>query len=81
MPHIFNSMEHELKELGKSLMKQMHEEYMEDEELYVTDVMDGMNVIEQLAVMFVTGTAGEAFERVADEVGECVVDNQYWFKD
>lgn len=76
-----NDMEHELRELGKRLMRQMHDEYESDEELTVSEVMDGMNAIEQLAVLYVTGEVGEAFERVADEVGECIVTNQYWFKD
>lgn len=73
-------MEYELRELGKRLMQLMHDEYMDDEGRRVSDVMDGMNNIEKLAVLYVTGEAGEAFDCVAEEVGECIKTNEYWFK-
>ena len=79
-------MEHELRELGNRLMKEMFDEWKEavdeggvggDPQVNALDVLDGMNNVEMLAVMYVTATAGEAFASVMDEIAECVVENEW----
>ena len=73
--------EYELREYGKRLMEELYREYIEavedggpgaDPYDNSIDVLDGMNNVEVLAVMYVTATEGEAFESVREEIAECV---------
>ena len=82
-------MEYELRELGNRLMNELHKEWKEavdegglggDPIDNSIDVLDGMNNIERLAVLYVTATVGEAFESVMDEVAECVRTRNWAFQ-
>ena len=68
-------MEHELLELGKRLIKQMAEEYRADNNgPNQYEVMDGMNNLECLAVIWAAGAVGTAFEAAADEIAACITE-------
>lgn len=82
-------MEYELRELGNRIMSELHKEWKEavddgglggDPIDNSYDVLDGMNNIELLAVLYVTANVGEAFEAVTDDVAECVRNRTWAFQ-
>lgn len=82
-------MDYELRKLGNRVMHELHREWKEavdagglggDPIDNSVDVLDGMSNIELLAVMYVTATAGEAFQAVTDEVAECIRNRDWAFQ-
>lgn len=82
-------MDYELRKYGNRIMHELHKEWKEavdagglggDPVDNSVDVLDGMNNIELLAVMYVTGTADSAFDSVLDEVAECVRNRSWAFQ-
>ena len=70
-------MEQELREIGNRLMEQLREEYEQSDD---GDFEYGMNNVEMLAVLYVTGTVGEAFCAVMEDIDDCVSNNVWWHK-
>ena len=82
-------MEYRLRKLGCRLMEELHKEWKEavdagglggDPSDNSVDVLDGMNNIEMLAVIYATCTTSDAFEAVADEVADCVRNRDWAFQ-
>ena len=82
-------MEYRLRKLGCRLMEELHKEWKEavdagglggDPIDNSVDVLDGMNNIEMLAVIYATCTTSDAFEAVADEVADCVRNRDWAFQ-
>lgn len=82
-------MEYKLRKLGCRLMEELHKEWKEavDEggpggepiENSIA-VLDGMNNMEMLAVIYATCTTSDAFKAVLDEVAECVRNRDWAFQ-
>lgn len=82
-------MDYELRKYGNRIMHELYREWKEavdagglggDPIDNSVDVFDGMNNMELLAVMYVTGTASTAFSSVLDEVAECVRNRSWAFQ-
>ena len=67
-------MENELRELGNRLMRLIAEDKTEPR-------LDGLSNVDVLALIYVTGTAGEALASVADEIEECADNGTWWGKE
>lgn len=82
-------MDYELRKLGNRVMQELHREYSDavsdggpgsDPVENSIDVLDGMNNVEMLAVMYATATVRDAFLNVADEVAECIRNHDWAFQ-
>ena len=79
-------MEHELRKFGCHIMEQLYKEYTDlvdegcdpDDSAY--NVLDNMNSIEMLAVIYATCTTSDAFASVIDEIAECVSNRNWAFQ-
>lgn len=82
-------MDYELRKYGNRIMHELYREWKEavddgglggDPIDNSVDVLDGMNNMELLAVMYVTGTAGAAFDSVIDKVADCIRNRNWMFR-
>lgn len=82
-------MDYELRKYGNRIMHELHKEWLEELDKEgpdgnrvskSMDVLDGMNNMELLAVMYVTGTAGAAFDSVIDKVADCIRNHNWMLR-
>ena len=84
-------MDYELRKYGNRIMHELRKEWLEslEEDGSGGDrvdksiaVLDGMNNMELLAVMYVTGTAGVAFntDAVISKVADCIRNRNWMFR-